>query len=54
MVKLYTRVAPEIKAQLRDEIDANVLLRAPEQLDLNAGYSLNEKVDIYALGCLIY
>jgi len=28
--------------------------RAPEQLDLFTGHPINEKVDIWALGCVVY
>jgi len=30
------------------------LYRAPEQLDLFKGYRINQKVDIWALGCIMY
>jgi serine/threonine protein kinase len=55
-MQMYGKVPAEIKGQLKDEIDANISssIKAPEQLDLNLGFSLNEKVDIYAIGCLIY
>ena len=38
------------------EISKNTtqFIRAPEQVDLNSGFSINEKVDIWALGIIIY
>ena len=30
------------------------LYRAPEQLDLFLGYPIDERVDVWALGCLLY
>jgi len=30
------------------------IYRAPEQLDLYSGYMLNEKVDIWALGIVMF
>ena len=30
------------------------LYRAPEQLDLLKGYKINQKVDVWALGCIMY
>ena len=30
------------------------IYRAPEQIDLFAGHKINQKVDIWALGCIMY
>lgn len=30
------------------------MFRAPETLDLQNGFTINEKVDIFAFGCILY
>jgi len=50
----------KVEANQHEEVDEEVerctslLFRAPEQLDTYSGYSITEKVDIFALGCIIY
>jgi serine/threonine protein kinase len=41
---------------VRDEIEkvTTPIYRAPEQLDLFKGYKINTKVDIWALGCIMF
>ena len=42
--------------QIEDDIKRQTtpLYRAPEQIDLYSGLPITEKVDVFALGCLIY
>ncbi|XP_053692389.1 uncharacterized protein LOC128740846 [Sabethes cyaneus] len=44
------------KKLVEDEVQKNTTAayRAPEMLDLNSGHSITTKVDIWALGCLLY
>lgn len=41
---------------IREEIEkvTTPIYRAPEQLDLFKGYKINPKVDIWALGCIMF
>ncbi|XP_055644829.1 uncharacterized protein LOC129780520 [Toxorhynchites rutilus septentrionalis] len=44
------------KKTVEEEIQKNTTAsyRAPEMIDLNSGHSITTKVDIWALGCLLY
>ncbi|XP_055608063.1 uncharacterized protein LOC129755541 [Uranotaenia lowii] len=44
------------KKLVEEEVQKNTTMpyRAPEMVDLNSGHSITTKVDIWALGCLLY
>lgn len=41
---------------IKDEIEKNTtpIYRAPEQIDLHMHFKINTKVDIWALGCVMF
>ena len=51
-----TEVTNENRTLFEEDIrrQTTKIYRAPEQIDLNSRFPINEKVDIFALGCLIY
>ena len=55
-----TRFMPAVlhyhREELEDEIDRTTEpgYRAPELLNLYSNYPISEKIDIFALGCLMY
>jgi len=55
-VRRYARVTPENREIIQEDIDKNTTptIRAPEQCDLYSDFPITEKVDIWALGCLLY
>ena len=44
------------KLSIIEEIEkmTTPIYRAPEQIDLFAGHKINQKADIWALGCVMY
>lgn len=54
--KFYGQVQPEDRYQIDLEIERTTqqLFRAPELLDLYSLYPINEKMDVFSLGCLLY
>lgn len=54
--KKYSFVDEENRAMIAEDIENNTTpnYRSPEQCDLYMGYEINEKVDIWALGCVLY
>ena len=54
--KFYNSVQPEDRFQIDQEIERTTqqLYRAPELLDLYSQYPINEKMDVFSLGCLLY
>jgi len=54
--KFYHTINNNIKNEIIFDISRNTTpaVRAPEQLDLYTGYPINEKVDIWALGIILY
>ena len=51
-----SQLAMADRETVRDEIEkvTTPIYRAPEQLDLFKGYKINTKVDIWALGCIMF
>lgn len=49
-------ISIEIKDRIKDEIEKVTTpnYRAPEQLDFFKGYKINQKVDVWALGCVMF
>ena len=49
-------VLPNERSKIEDEITKSTtpLYRAPEQLDLFLDYPIGERVDVWALGCVLY
>ena len=54
--KFYTQVIATERQFIDAEIDESTdpLFRAPELLDLYSGYPITEKIDVFALGCIMY
>ena len=54
--KFIAKVREYDREIINQEIEETTtpVYRAPEQLDLYSGFPINEKVDIWALGCLLY
>lgn len=54
--KTYAKVKEEDISRVQAEIfnSTQPSHRAPEQLDLQQGYPINEKVDVWALGVTLY
>ena len=54
--KHYLEINSDNRDAIEEDINLNVaeLYRAPEQLDLYSSFPITEKVDIFALGCIIY
>jgi serine/threonine protein kinase len=54
--KFYENINNNIRNEIIFDISRNTSpgYRAPEQLDLYTGYPINEKVDIWALGLILY
>lgn len=55
-INQYNDINSENRYDIAEEIEINTVLqcRAPEQSDLYSGYPVNEKVDIWALGVLLF
>ena len=51
-----TAMIKKDKIEIIEEIEkmTTPIYRAPEQLDLFSGFNINQKVDIWALGCITY
>lgn len=54
--KKYPIVNEKNRANILEDIENNTTpnYRSPEQSDLYLGYEINEKVDIWALGCVLF
>ena len=54
--KKYPIVNEKNRANILEDIENNTTpnYRSPEQSDLYMGYEINEKVDIWALGCVLF
>lgn len=54
--KFYDQINNNLRNEIIFDISRNTSpgYRAPEQLDLYTGYPINEKVDIWALGLILY
>ena len=49
-------VLPHMRSDVEYDIEKSTtpLYRAPEQLDFYLGYKIGERVDVWALGCVLY
>ncbi|KAL9658337.1 hypothetical protein ABK040_015657 [Willaertia magna] len=54
--KVYTLQTKQERVEAEEDIQKNTTLayRAPEMCDLYSGDSINEKADVWALGCVLY
>jgi serine/threonine protein kinase len=52
----YVQVVASERQSIDREIEESTdpLFRAPELLDLYSGYPITEKIDVFALGCVMY
>jgi AP2-associated kinase len=50
------QITKENRVEIETDIEKNTTptIRAPEQCNLYSNYPITEKVDIWALGCLLY
>lgn len=55
-IKKVFDITRENREAIQEDIDKSTTptIRAPEQCDLYSGFPITEKVDVWALGCLLY